>query len=151
MQHFRFWCQKVLPLVYDDALSYYEIVCKVVTYINKLIDQDQEIIDQLNKFQASVNNEFIDIRKEIQDNYDELKKDINIINQWITKFDFDKLEKYVFDLVEKYIATMIFVEISDNGYFVYYIPERWDDIDFKTTGLDIVIPDTEYGRLVLIY
>ena len=27
---FRFWCQKVLPLVYDDSLSYYEILCKVV-------------------------------------------------------------------------------------------------------------------------
>lgn len=33
---FRFWCQKVLPLVYDDSLSYYEVLCKVVDYINKL-------------------------------------------------------------------------------------------------------------------
>ena len=46
---------------------------------------------------------------------------------------------------------MIFVEISDAGYFVYYIPESWDDITFNTTGLDITIPDTDYGRLVLSY
>ena len=41
LTHFIFWCQKVLPLVYDDSLSYYEILCKVVDYINKLIDDDK--------------------------------------------------------------------------------------------------------------
>ena len=24
LQPFRYWCQKVLPLVYDDSLSYYD-------------------------------------------------------------------------------------------------------------------------------
>ena len=23
----RFWCYKILPLVYDDSLSYYEAIC----------------------------------------------------------------------------------------------------------------------------
>lgn len=35
LRPFRFWCQKVLPLVYDDSLSYYELLCKVVDYLNK--------------------------------------------------------------------------------------------------------------------
>lgn len=35
--NFRFWCQKVLPLVYDDSLSYYELLCKVVNYLNSVI------------------------------------------------------------------------------------------------------------------
>ena len=30
-QPFKFWCQKALPLVYDDSLSYYEVLCKVVS------------------------------------------------------------------------------------------------------------------------
>ena len=34
LKTFNFWCQKVLPLVYDDSLSYYELLCKVVDYIN---------------------------------------------------------------------------------------------------------------------
>ena len=33
-----YWCQKVLPLVYDESLSYYEVLAKMVTYINNLID-----------------------------------------------------------------------------------------------------------------
>ena len=34
LKPFRFWCQKVLPLVFDDTLSYYELLCKVVDYLN---------------------------------------------------------------------------------------------------------------------
>lgn len=34
---FRFWCQTVLPLVYDDSLSYYELLNKVVVYLNNTI------------------------------------------------------------------------------------------------------------------
>lgn len=34
----RFWCYKVLPLVYDNSLSYYELLCKVIDKLNELID-----------------------------------------------------------------------------------------------------------------
>ena len=36
------WCQKVLPLTFDDSLSYYEVLCKIVNKLN-------EVIDELNK------------------------------------------------------------------------------------------------------
>ena len=35
---FRFWCQMALPLTYDDSLSYYELLCKVVNYLNHTIE-----------------------------------------------------------------------------------------------------------------
>lgn len=44
---FKFWCQKVLPLVYDDSLSYYEVLCKIVHYINELIKEDARIIGMI--------------------------------------------------------------------------------------------------------
>ena len=125
LHHFRFWCQKVLPLVYDDSLSYYEVLCKVVNYINNLIDTNNQIIEYV----------------------DELKAELKVVQDWIDNFD----TSYAESIIREYLATMIFVEISDAGYFVYYIPESWDDITFNTTGLDITIPDTDYGRLVLSY
>lgn len=125
LRFFRFWCYKVLPLVYDDSLSYYEVLCKVVDYINKLIEQDRVFGEEIDK----------------------LKADMVTVQSWIDNFDTSYAEKIIAD----YLATMIFVEISDAGYFVYYIPERWEDITFNTTWLDIAIPDTEYGRLVLSY
>lgn len=44
MKPFRFWCQKVLPTVYDDSLSYYELLNKVVIYLNQTVDN----VDLLN-------------------------------------------------------------------------------------------------------
>lgn len=123
--HFYYWCQKVLPLVYDDSLSYYEVLCKVVEYINGLIDSDKEIIE----------------------NVDQLRHELAQIQTWIDNFDTSTIE----EIVKNYLATMIFVEITDSGYFVYYIPESWNDITFNTTGLDITIDGYEYGRLVLSY
>lgn len=126
MQTFRFWCQKILPLVYDDSLSYYELLCKVVDYINDLINNDKAINTELTQVQ----------------------KDLDIINKWIEDFGTEYAEK----VLAEHIATMILVEITDSGYIVYYMPSTWDDFKFNTTGLDIELPqETEYGHLVLSY
>ena len=126
MEVFRYWCYKVLPLVYDDSLSYYEVLCKVVKYINDLIAQDKIIGDDL-----------IALQSEMQE-----------VQNWIDNFDTSYIEK----IIRETISTMIFVEISDSGYIVYNIPESWKDITFRTTGLDIELGvQPEYGHLVLEY
>ncbi len=124
--YFKMWCYKVLPLVYDESLSYYEILCKVVKYINNLIDQDKIIGNELN----------------------DLKKELDAVNKWIDDFDTSYIEK----IVTQYLSTMIFVEISNSGYIIYNIPENWESITFNTTGLDITLDlQPEYGHLVLSY
>ena len=126
LEHFKFWCQKVLPLVYDDSLSYYEILCKVVSYINDLISQDKIFGDEINN----------------------IKNELETVQKWINDFNTSYAEK----IIKKCIATMIFVEITDAGYIVYNIPESWSDITFNTTGLDISLKmQPEYGHLVLSY
>lgn len=42
-------CAKVLPLVFDEALSYYEV-------IDKLIDKVNECIDKINELEAQIEN-----------------------------------------------------------------------------------------------
>lgn len=124
-RHFRFWCQKVLPLVYDDSLSYYEVLCKVVEYINKLIDDGKMVEDAL----------------------EEIQKELAIIQDLIDNFD----TKVVEEIIKNSLLKMIIVGISDSGYFIYYIPDSWDDIQFNTTGYDTSIEGVDYGRLVLSY
>lgn len=65
---FKFWCQKVLPLVYDDSLSYYEVLGKMVVYLNQVIDNINADIDNVAELeddflllQSYVNNFFDDI------------------------------------------------------------------------------------------
>lgn len=54
------------------------------------------------------------------------------------------------DLVGEMVKLVIF-NITDDGYFVAYIPESWSDIIFGTTGLDVIIPGYDDGHLVLSY
>ena len=39
----RYWCQKVIPLVYDDSLSYYEVLCKTTQKLNELIETNNSL------------------------------------------------------------------------------------------------------------
>lgn len=124
LKSFRFWCQKILPLVYDDSLSYYEVLCRVVDYINQLIEQDKD-------FAADI---------------EALEADIKTIQEWIDNFD----TSYAEQIIKDYVAKMIWVEINDAGYFVYNIPQEWSEIQFNTTGYDIDLAlCPEYGHLVI--
>lgn len=53
MSPFRFWCQKVLPLVYDNSLSYYELLCKVVEYLNETMENVNTIGENTNALYQS--------------------------------------------------------------------------------------------------
>ena len=123
LTHFKFWCQKVLPLVYDDSLSYYEILCKVVDYINKLIDDDKAIIENVN----------------------ELKNELNVVQKWIADFDTSFIQKQVEEYIAKTIKTVTF-GISSAGYFMAIIPSNWSDIEFGT-----IQSGELYGHLTLSY
>ena len=53
---FRFWCQKVLPLVYDDSLSYYELLCKVVCKLNELAGNQNNLSDEIKQVAADLDD-----------------------------------------------------------------------------------------------
>ena len=123
LKHFKFWCQKVLPLVYDDSLSYYEVLCKVVDYINKLIDDEKSVIAEV----------------------EELRKELAIVQKWIANFDTKFFEKEVNEYITKAVKSVVF-GISSEGYFMAIIPDNWSEIRFGT------IQDGElYGHLTLNY
>ena len=130
LPYFKFWCQKVLPLVYDDSLSYYEVLCKVVKYINELIESDKEIVDEIDK----------------------LKADMATVQAWIDNFNYEPLLNTVKEMVQEYLTAGVYFGLTEDGYFCAYIPESWKNIQFNTTGLDIDVPlQPEYGHLVLSY
>lgn len=49
------------------------------------------------------------------------------------------------------LVKMVFFGITDDGHFVAYIPDGWDDIIFNTTGYDIAIAGENYGHLTLSF
>lgn len=81
---FRFWCQSVLPLVYDDSLSYMELLNKMVIYLNNTIQDVAAVetnVDSLlaayNQLQKYVNDYFdnLDVQDEINVKLDGLVED----------------------------------------------------------------------------
>ena len=93
LKPFRFWCQKVLPLVYDDSLSYYELLCKVIDYLNKTIENVNELgenFDELqqmfNTLKQYVDNYFknLDVQEEINKKLDEMVSDGTILKIFST-------------------------------------------------------------------
>lgn len=122
----RFWCFKVLPLVYDDSLSYYEVLCKMRDKLNDMIDEMNGLDDVIEQIETTLSQ----------------------IQQWIDTLDTSVITEWL----NENLAKMIFVEINDDGYIVYNIPNSWQEIQFNTTGLDINLElQPEYGHLVLSY
>lgn len=89
LRPFRVWCQKVLPLVYDDSLSYYELLCKVVHFLNKTMEEVNQLgVDISNMFNAFqqlqdyVNNYFstLDVQEEINNKLDEMAENGELAN-----------------------------------------------------------------------
>lgn len=59
-----FWCQKVLPLVYDDSLSYYEFLCRVCDKVNEIISAQNKTNNDLSNLSANLKAIINDILNE---------------------------------------------------------------------------------------
>lgn len=126
--NFRFWCQKVLPLVYDDSLSYYEVLCKLADGFQKLLELEEQNSADIDSLQ--------DAMKAVQE---ELEN--------ITSGNYAGLMQIISNAIKN-----VWFGLTDSGYFVAYVPESWSDIEFGTSGLDVfpaLMP--EYGHLILSY
>ena len=123
LQPLRYWCNKILPMVYDDSLSYYEVLCKVVDYINQLIENDKIIYSEL----------------------ESLKNDLKEVQNWIDNFDTSFIQREVAEYIAKTIKAVTF-GISSDGYFMAIIPSNWSDIEFGT-----IQSGELYGHLTLSY
>lgn len=94
---FKFWCQQVLPTVYDDSLSYYEVLNKVVKYLNDVIDDVNILYSEYGSLPDAV--------KDLYEKFYTLKSTVNAslvaLNERCTNLedkeesDFNALKLYV--------------------------------------------------------
>lgn len=64
-----FRCHKILPLVYDESLSYYEVLCKVANSLNEVIEATNDLNDNVTELNGHVNT--------LQGEVEELANEIN--------------------------------------------------------------------------
>ncbi|MFR2500871.1 MAG: hypothetical protein ACLS9Z_10500 [Christensenellaceae bacterium] len=101
----RFWCQKVLPAVYDQSLSYYEALCRMGALLNKMVEQLKDMQDNIDalhkaflKLQAWVNAEIERFESDMENRFAEFKQEIyDLFQQYKEEADTfikQQLEKY---------------------------------------------------------
>ena len=83
---FRFWCQTVLPTVYDDSLSYYELLNKVVDYLNVMGENVETLHDEVVENTNTV-NEYTEKFNELKAFVDEYFENLDVAQEINDKLD----------------------------------------------------------------
>lgn len=130
---FRYWCQQVIPLVYDDSLSYYELLGKVINYLNNVIkdvsSMESNVTALFNSFsqlQDYTNNRLIAITNDINTSYTSLVNYVNstykqltdYVNQYFSSLDVQQeINKKLDDMVKSgefqtIISPLITAQVS---------------------------------------
>lgn len=145
----RFYCQPILPLVYDESMSYYETLCKVVGQLNTTGDA-------VNKLNEGLTNEIAD-RQAADAALDERLKKVESTNAKIHFLAFagtpphkakpvlamptrSELRQWVTD--RDMIATLL--ETTDEGSNIVYAASccynapNWENASFD--GFNIIVP-----------
>lgn len=155
--YFRFWCQKVLPTVYDDSLSYYELLCKVVAKLNEVIDTTNGVTDAFNKLVEYVNH-YLDsqnFQELVNNKLDEMAQDgtlSNLINVTIFGELNDKVDKNTRDIdsLEDRVETLE----GDVGDIVEQLEDMGKDMTvafLSAPDLSTEDPDRGYSLCVVLH
>lgn len=134
MGYINFWCQKVIPLVFDDSLSYYEAICKFMQKLNEVIsalNNNAECIDELQgkyiilqrnfdalevkweEFKTYIENKFNTFKTEITTKEENFETTIN--NEFNSFKNY--VENYLNNIdVQSYVNIKI-DELAESGYF----------------------------------
>lgn len=112
-------------------------------WIIKNLKNTDDAIAALDEFMKNAENAFDELNKLLNDIAEgRFPEEIaNAIRQYIVRNYYDM----VGDMIK-----MLWFGLTDSGYFVAYIPDSWDAVQFNTTGYDVeleIAPD--YGHLVL--
>ncbi len=100
---FRFWCQKVLPLVYDDSLSYYELLNKVVTYLNNTISD----VSALETNMGNLHTAYVELEGYVNSYFDNLDVQNAINNKLDEMAESGELSEILSPLLDPMRAEMV--------------------------------------------
>ena len=145
-----------------DALTDYQLICKVVEYLNKVIDSQNNLIEQVDTFENLfielkdyVDNYFdnLDVQEEINNKLDSMVEDgtlQEIITTYIDSnvawtFDNVAAMKAATNLIDgSYARTLGFHSLNDDGGALYKITDSGTANEMDT----IAIGDSLYAHLI---
>ena len=141
LSKFKFYAHKVMPLVYDESLSYYEFLCKVIAKLNEVIENEneqntaiedfsvqmdewnEEAIQKYNEFTAQVDVAIAEFETEMRDRATAFETSMN--DEWNDFFDrylqtlgvVQVTGESTTDVMSQKAVTDIITDLGVNGYF----------------------------------
>ena len=114
----------------------------------------REVIHKVTKILKTV-EELDAWKEEHEKEYEELKKfyDDLMAGNFTPEME-EALYKWTVENTAEIIGRVIksvFFGLTNDGYFVAYIPDSWNDITFGTSGLDDFPSGVDFGHLTLSY
>lgn len=134
---------KQLTKDYEDQLNQY----KQDTDKN-ISDFKTAITNQQNAFESNINIKINELTDRVNDCYAEVEKLIN--GEYIETY-VQALATWIdnnLQVMVSKIVKYVWFEVNEDGYFVAYIPDTWDFIDFDT---EMNPDDEDYGKLALLW
>ena len=124
-----FKCHKILPLVYDESLSYYETLCKVAKLLNETIDSVNNLNDNVSDVNSRVN--------QLTDEVNAIAEEINGFEAEINgKFDelvirveaelgekFEDYDRQFAELKEETQAELLELQNEMNNFMQFTFPQ----------------------------
>lgn len=124
-----------IPKLYWNVKSQEQRILRICDMLDRLICYSDYLSDKV-----EINKEDIEALKS---EFEEFKEHgfedyyLEQIEQWVN----DNLEE-----LYRLLVKQVYFGLTDDGHFIAYIPESWDDIIFDT-GFNYA--DDTYGRLIL--
>ena len=126
-----------IPKMYWDVKSQEQRIMTICQQLHKLVCYADMLSGKINIDHAQIEELQELFNKFIESGFDDYYA--AQVEKWIN----DNLE-FIYD----HTIKQIYFGLTDNGYFVAYIPESWDDITFDTI---MNFSDPNYGALTLSY
>ncbi len=117
VSRFKFLAHKVMPLVFDESLSYYEFLCKVIAKLNEVIDNENEQNNVLEDFSVQMD----EWNEEMQAKYQEFTERIDGM---ITEFEREVTEgqtEFETEMGERADAFEADMQEQWDGFFERYL------------------------------
>lgn len=132
------WCAGLIPSVYDESLSYYEQIAKVLSVLEEVIKHLGETdanAKELKRLYYSLKEQFDEF---VDGGFEEYYE--ALLRAWI--------DENAPSIVKDMLLTGVFFGLTSDGYFCAYKPSTWEDVQFDTGA---IYGTEEYGRLILRY
>ena len=173
VEEFKFYCQKVIPLVYDDALSYYETLCKVSQKLNEVINTvntfgsdfttytdnkvaqldvkltgkmstlQTSVNEQLNAMQASVDTSLQNVTTQLNSTKSYVDSSIATQQVWLL----NEISKTNQEVTKQINLLRNYIDANDSGIYIYVDEEIQKVIDLIPEITSVMVNNPITGKL----